>query len=118
MPIPAVRAALVFAFVKLLKTETLVPPIDCVAVPLKTTVPVPAVKAPPLLVQLPLTVNIFEAKPKLAPLVIVIFRQTLEADNIGCLAAGAIVTSVIAVGKTLPHQFPATFQSVLIPPNQ
>ena len=86
------------------------------AVPFKMTVPVPALKVPPLLVQLPLTVKVLEPKFSVAPELMVIFLQRPGALKFTVAPVG-IITSVVAVGGTPPHQLDPVFQSLLVYPN-
>ena len=87
--------------------------------PINETVPVPGVKAPPLLVQFPETVKIYEPENVSdAPELIVRLLQTAEALITGWFPPELIITFVEAVGTTPSHQLFAVFQSVLINPVQ
>ena len=106
------------AMVKTLKAVA-EPLIDCV-VPLKITVPVPAVNVP-LLVILPYTRSVFAPPNESdAPLLIVRLRQMPPAaPTLGILGAvDGITTSVVEVGNVLLHQLAGVFQSELTVPPQ
>src|SRR5689334_17896523 len=96
-----------------------VPATVCVVPELNSTVPLFA--SVPVLLQLPLTVKVNVADMvRVAPVLIVIFRQTApEAPIVGENAApDEIVTSVEASGIKPLHQLAAVNQSLLVPPSQ
>ncbi len=106
------------ARVRILKLVEAVPPMLCV-VPLKVTVLLLRVKVPPL-VQLPLTVSVFEPViVKVAPELMVILLHTAAAPMLGAKGVPeGINTFVDEVGMIEPHQLDAVFQSILVEPIQ
>ena len=84
--------------------------------PLKVTVPkVPGVKVPPLLVQFPLTVNVFAPviNASAAPELIVILLATFGMPSFFILATNvpAIITSVVDFGTQPQAQLVGSSQS-------
>jgi hypothetical protein len=88
-------------------------------IPLQFTVLVLTVKIPALS-QSPLTVSVLDPDiVKVAPDPIVMFLQVPPAEPITGFteAEERIITSVVDVGTTPPHQFPDVFQSAPKTPN-
>ena len=107
--------------VRLSNVVTVDPPIVCAAEPLKETVPVPGVKVPPLLVQLPSTVNValFAESSTTPPLEMVrLWIGLTLASRTAWFVVLGTTASMVAVGTTPSDQFPAVFQSVLTAPVQ
>ena len=78
------------------------------------------VNVPPLFIQSPLMVKVFDPDMvKIAPELIVIFLQVPPAAPIaGWFPPEGIVTSVVEVGTVELHQFEVVFQSVFVFPFQ
>ena len=96
---------MLFETVILLKSVTALPEIDWVALPLKTTVPVPRLNVP-LLAKLPPTLSV--AGPLSVPLM-VIFAKLVEDEPAMLVVPLKTVVPLLALKVPLFVQFPATF---------
>ena len=107
---------------------------DCTPLPFRLTVPVPDVKVPDALVQLPAMASVFELARivpvlirfpltvnelfmvRVAPVLMVISLQKAAAPITGWFGPADMVTFVAEVGCP-PHQFASSFQFVSLYPN-